>query len=297
MLIENFRFTVSICVKPIFRRHFPIISWTLFIKNLEFLENCGVSSKPQVAIRVDTRVSVVQNSREFHAKRVSYFAKKCSLFCEISCFAKLVLPCETLFRMFRISQNQTFNKRNKTKLQHRMKKLFSFAPFENQMGIPPLMNISSISPVPHTFCPETSFPVSLLSCILSFLYPFFPFSLLSCVPLVLNHSRPESLPFMHNLWLTLEFLLYNILEIFMRHEFRISRKKNALCFAKFREKATSSGEWVGEWVSEWVVSEWVSDELVVHVLCWVCVVSVWVCVCVCGEGVCVCVCLWWVCLW
>ena len=33
--------------------------------------------------------------------------------------------------------------------------------------------------------------------------------------------------------LTLEFLSYEILEIFMQNEFRISRK-NALCFTKFR---------------------------------------------------------------
>ena len=34
--------------------------------------------------RVETRVSFVRNSRDFHAKRVSYFVKKCSLFREIS---------------------------------------------------------------------------------------------------------------------------------------------------------------------------------------------------------------------
>ena len=73
-------------------------------------------------LRVDTRVSFVQNSREFYAKRVSYFAKICSLFREISCFAKLALVCESQFRMFRISRNKTFNKRNETKLQGRMKK-------------------------------------------------------------------------------------------------------------------------------------------------------------------------------
>ena len=41
------------------------------------------------------------------------------------------------------------------------------------------------------------------------------------------------------LGLTLKFLLYKILENFMLNEFRISRE-NALCFAKFREKATST---------------------------------------------------------
>ena len=78
--------------------------------------------KTIAASRVDTRVSFAQKSREFHAKRVSYFAKICFLFPIISCFAKLALECETKFRMFRISQNKAFKKRNETKLQHRMKK-------------------------------------------------------------------------------------------------------------------------------------------------------------------------------
>ena len=43
----------------------------------------------RLGIRVDTRVSFVQNSRYFQAKQVSYFAIKFSLFREISCFAKL----------------------------------------------------------------------------------------------------------------------------------------------------------------------------------------------------------------
>ena len=71
--------------------------------------------------RVETRVSFVRNSREFHAKRVSYFAKKRSLFREISCFAKLALACKSQFCMFRISRNKTFRKQNETKLQRRMK--------------------------------------------------------------------------------------------------------------------------------------------------------------------------------
>ena len=75
--------------------------------------------------RVDTRVSFIQNSKDFHAKRVSYFAKKCSLFREISCFAKLVLACERQFPMFRISRNRTFSIRNETKLQSQTKKLLS----------------------------------------------------------------------------------------------------------------------------------------------------------------------------
>ena len=65
-----------------------------------------------VLARVETRVSFVRNSRDFHAKQVSYFAKKCSLFREISCFAKLALACERKFRMFRISRNGTFSIRN-----------------------------------------------------------------------------------------------------------------------------------------------------------------------------------------
>ena len=72
--------------------------------------------------RVDTRVSFVQYSREFHAKRVAYFAKKCTLFREISCVAKLVLACESQFRMFRISRNKHLT--YETKLQSQ-KMLFS----------------------------------------------------------------------------------------------------------------------------------------------------------------------------
>ena len=45
--------------------------------------------------RVDTRVSFVQNSREFHAKRVSYFAKKYYLFREIPVSRNCILACET----------------------------------------------------------------------------------------------------------------------------------------------------------------------------------------------------------
>ena len=50
-------------------------------------------------------------------KQVSYFAKKCFLFREILCFAKLAFACEGQFRMFRISQNRTFA--YETKLQRK----------------------------------------------------------------------------------------------------------------------------------------------------------------------------------
>ena len=60
----------------------------------------------RLGIRVDTRVSFVQNSRYFQAKQVSYFAIKFSLFREISCFAKLALACKSQFRMFCISRNR-----------------------------------------------------------------------------------------------------------------------------------------------------------------------------------------------
>ena len=60
------------------------------VENKEF----WLRNNASVADRVNTRVSFVQNSREFHAKRVSYFAKICSLFREISCFAKLALKIE-----------------------------------------------------------------------------------------------------------------------------------------------------------------------------------------------------------
>ena len=68
--------------------------------------------------RVDTLVSLVGNSREFHVKRVSYFTKKRSLFHEILCFTKLALACKSQFCMFRISRNKTFNKRNKTAMSN-----------------------------------------------------------------------------------------------------------------------------------------------------------------------------------
>ena len=90
------------------------------------MEEVDFQEKTIAASRVDTRVSFAQKSREFHAKRVSYFAKICFLFPIISCFAKLALECETKFRMFRISQNKAFKKRNETKLQHRMKKKHCF---------------------------------------------------------------------------------------------------------------------------------------------------------------------------
>ena len=96
-----------------------LLFWMLLLMSLRVL-------LVQVLYRVDTRVSFVRTSREFHAKQVSYFAKKCSLFREISCFAKLALACEGQFRMFRISRNKTFNKRNEAKLQRRIKKHCSF---------------------------------------------------------------------------------------------------------------------------------------------------------------------------
>ena len=65
----------------------------------------------------DTRVSFVRKSREFLTKRVSYFAKNCFSFREIPCFTKQTSACESHLRMFRISLNETFNKRNETKLQ------------------------------------------------------------------------------------------------------------------------------------------------------------------------------------
>ena len=77
-------------------------------------------------VRVDIRVSFGQNSHEFLANRVSYFAKICSLFREILCYAKQTLACESQFWMFRISRDKTLNKRNKTELQRRMKKPCSF---------------------------------------------------------------------------------------------------------------------------------------------------------------------------
>ena len=45
--------------------------------------------------RIDTPVSFVQNSREFHAKQVSYFAKKYSLFRENRVLRNWLLICET----------------------------------------------------------------------------------------------------------------------------------------------------------------------------------------------------------
>ena len=72
-------------------------------------------------------MTLVQNSREFHEKRVSYFAKKYSLFCEISCFAKLAFACESKFRIFRISRNRALSyetKRNET-TNSNGKKLFT----------------------------------------------------------------------------------------------------------------------------------------------------------------------------
>ena len=170
------------------------------------------------------------------------FRTKFSLFHEILCFAKLALTCKTLFRILR---NKTFKMRNETKLQHRTKKHCSFVRFENQLCIPHLKIIflflfilfisvlvsylhnkikkptrhardycttfpfllSSISPVPHTFCPdsEPSFPVSILSCFPSFLYPFRPGSLYSCIRPALNPSFPSYLiSFIH---LFLPFLL------------------------------------------------------------------------------------------
>ena len=72
-----------------------------------------------------TRVSFVQNTREFHSKLVSYFAKN-ALY-----FAKFRVS-RNWFRMLR---NKAFNKRNETKLQHRTNQNSSFAPFENQICI------------------------------------------------------------------------------------------------------------------------------------------------------------------
>ena len=70
------------------------------------LSSCTDMWGAVTSTRVDTQVSFVGNSREFHAKRVSYFAKKRSLFCEILCFAKLALACESQFRMFRPMKKQ-----------------------------------------------------------------------------------------------------------------------------------------------------------------------------------------------
>ena len=52
---------------------------------------------PCLTGRVDTRVYFVQNSREFRAKRVLYFAKKYSLFREICVSRNWLLECETNF--------------------------------------------------------------------------------------------------------------------------------------------------------------------------------------------------------
>ena len=54
--------------------HCPVVAFSSYV----------VFSHCDIVIGVDTRVSFVQHSREFYAKRVSHFAKKCSLFREIS---------------------------------------------------------------------------------------------------------------------------------------------------------------------------------------------------------------------
>ena len=68
--------------------------------------SCPYLALGAVEARVDTRVSFVQNSREFHAKRVSYFAKNAP------CFAK-----------FRVSQNW---------LKHAKKSFVCFVFFETE---------------------------------------------------------------------------------------------------------------------------------------------------------------------
>ena len=90
----------------------------LYCTVLASAAQCQSAVLLSVASRVDTWVDTRKKSREFHAKRVPNFAKKSYLFREISCFVKLALKCKSQFRMFRISRNKTFNKRNEATLQH-----------------------------------------------------------------------------------------------------------------------------------------------------------------------------------
>ena len=104
-----------------------------------YVDPCGSGSETLGDTRVDTRVSFVQNSREFQAKRILYLAKKSSLLPEILCFAKLAVEYESQFRMFCISRNKTFNNQNETKLKRQIK-IFDFLnkcmQFQNQFGNP-----------------------------------------------------------------------------------------------------------------------------------------------------------------
>ena len=137
-------------------------------------------------------------------------SRKRSLFREISCFVKLALACESQFRMFRISRNKTFNKRNETKLQRRMNKtvlrsrsqsrwsLNYLRPESLLLFIPPVLNPSSPESLLYfiSSCLHPSCPASFLYCILpipTFLYPTCPAFLLSCIPPVMYPSVPASL--------------------------------------------------------------------------------------------------------
>ena len=132
--------------------------------------------------RVDTRVSFVRNSREIHAKRVSYFVKKGP------CFAKLALECKIQFRMFRISRNKTFNKQNETKLKRRMKKTVLRSRSQSGWSLNYLRPQSLFSCIPPVLNPSS--PESLLYFISSCLHPSCPVSFLYCIHRLISRDRP-----------------------------------------------------------------------------------------------------------
>ena len=92
-----------------------------------------------ISTRVDTSY---ENLANFMRDEFRISRKKCSLFRDISCFAKLVLADKIQFRMFR---NITFNKRNETAIPNEKNdtftlKLLSFLDnavtrFQNQICI------------------------------------------------------------------------------------------------------------------------------------------------------------------